>query len=41
MEYRVFKRKIYDKMRPIILYPKDLKNEGELLYLPVYMTPLL
>lgn len=27
--------------RPIILYPKDLKNEGDLLYLPVYMVTLL
>ncbi len=27
--------------RPIILYPKDLKHDGELLYLPVYMVTLL
>lgn len=27
--------------RPIILYPKDLKKDGDVLYLPVYMTALL
>lgn len=27
--------------RPLILYPKDLKNDGELLYLPVYMVCLI
>lgn len=27
--------------RPIMLYPKDLKNNGEVLYLPVYMVTLL
>ncbi len=37
-----FRQKYSNRIkRPIILYPKDLKNEGELLYLPVYMTPLL
>lgn len=27
--------------RPIILYPKDLKTDGESLYLPVYMASIL
>lgn len=27
--------------RPMIFYPKDLKQDGELLYLPVYMAALL
>lgn len=27
--------------RPVVLYPKDLKNDGEVLYLPVYMVAIL
>lgn len=27
--------------QPIMLYTKDLRHEGSMLYLPVYMTPLL
>ena len=27
--------------RPMVLYPKDLKNDGEVLYLPVYMAAIL
>lgn len=36
-------REIYHSRitRSIVLYPKDLKAEGELLYLPVYMAALL
>ncbi len=37
-----FRQKFSSRIkRPLILYPKDLKNDGELLYLPVYMAPLL
>ncbi|MDE6417527.1 MAG: DUF4143 domain-containing protein, partial [Duncaniella sp.] len=27
--------------QPIIIYTKDLRKEGNMLYLPAYMTPLL
>lgn len=38
----VFRSKFSSRIkRPLILYPKDLKNDGELLYLPVYMVSLL
>lgn len=37
-----FRQKFSSRIkRPIILYPKDLKSDGELLYLPVYMACLL
>lgn len=37
-----FRNKFSSRIRrSIILYPKDLKTAGEVLYLPVYMAPLL
>lgn len=27
--------------RSVVLYPKDLKKEGNILYLPMYMAPFL
>lgn len=37
-----FRQKFSSRIkRPIILYPKDLKSDGELLYLPIYMATLL
>ena len=44
------KRKIYEKLldwkenyvsRSIILHPGDLKTEGKLTYLPLYMAPFV
>ena len=36
-------RKKYDDVlyTPIVLHPKDLKIEDGILYLPLYMTPLI
>jgi len=37
-----FRRKFADQLHePVVLHPKDLKVEGGILYLPLYMTPLL
>lgn len=37
-----FRHKFSSRIKnPIILYPKDLRNEGEVIYLPVYMVTLL
>lgn len=37
-----FRSKYPDRIsRSVVLYPKDLKSEGPILYLPVYMAPLL
>lgn len=37
-----FCKKFHDRIsRPILLYTKDLNNDGQTLCLPVYMTPLL
>ena len=37
-----FRRKYSSRIkRPIVLYPKDLKNDGELMYFPIYMASIL
>lgn len=40
------KRKIYDKLldclsTPYVIHTNDVKEEGGILFLPLYMTPLL
>ena len=37
-----FRRKYSDTLHtPVVLHPKDLKTDGGILYLPLYMTPLI
>lgn len=37
-----FRKKFSSRIkRPVVLYPKDLRNDGETLYLPVYMAAIL